>query len=80
MACECGDSHRQITYLGDVLNTTARLEALSKSLGVEILASRSLLERGALPEGIMADDHGRHALKGLAEPLEVSALVARRPG
>ena len=80
MACECGDSRRQITYLGDVLNTTARLEALSKSLGIPVLASRSLLERGGLPDGIVAEDRGRHALKGLSEPLGVSALLAREPG
>ena len=75
VAGECGDSRRQITYLGDVLNTTARLEALSKQLGIDNLISRHLLDQLALPDSIVADDLGRHDLKGVAKPMAVNALV-----
>ena len=79
VAGECGDSRRQITYLGDVLNTTARLEALSKQLGVGNMISRHLLDQLTLPDGIAAEDLGRHTLKGVAEPIAVNALVDAQP-
>lgn len=75
VAGECGDSRRQITYLGDVLNTTARLEALSKQLGADNIISHKLLERLTLPAGIAVKDLGQHALKGVAEPIAVNELV-----
>jgi len=75
VAGECGDSRRQITYLGDVLNTTARLEALSKQLGIDNMISRHLLNQLALPDSIVAEDLGRHDLKGVAKPMAVIALV-----
>lgn len=76
VAGECGDSRRQITYLGDVLNTTARLEALSKELDVDSMISRHLLDQLALPDGIIAKDLGRHKLRGVAEPMKVNALIS----
>lgn len=75
VAGECGDSRRQITYLGDVLNTTARLEALSKRLGIDNLISSYLLDRVKLPKGIVVEDLGPHKLKGVAEPVTVHALT-----
>lgn len=75
VAGECGDSRRQITYLGDVLNTTARLEALAKQVGTENIISRSLLGQLTLPEDIVAEDLGVHSLKGVTDPIEVNALV-----
>ena len=75
VAGECGDSRRQITYLGDVLNTTARLEVLAKKLGIENIVSRHLLGQLTLPDSIVAVDLGRHNLKGVAKPIEVNALT-----
>ena len=75
VAGECGDSRRQITYLGDVLNTTARLEVLAKQLGIENIVSRHLLGQLTLPDSIVAVDLGRHNLKGVAKPIEVNALI-----
>ncbi|MGH6814954.1 MAG: adenylate/guanylate cyclase domain-containing protein [Hyphomicrobiaceae bacterium] len=79
---ECGDSRRQITYLGDVLNTTARLETLCKQLDVETLVSRAMRERMDLPDRFVAVDLGSHALKGVSNPLAVLSLAydgARQP-
>ena len=79
VAGECGDSRRQITYLGDVLNTTARLEGLAKQIGIENIISRYLLGQLTLPDGIVAEDLGLHGLKGVAKPIEVNALVEVGP-
>ncbi len=75
VAGECGDSRRQITYLGDVLNTTARLEALSKQLGIDNMISRHLLDQLTLPDGIAAEEMGCHQLRGVVEPMAVNALI-----
>lgn len=66
--------HQKITYFGDVVNTTARIESLCKSLGKPHLISRDLLNRLTLPDGITADSCGAHVVKGRDEPLTVFAL------
>jgi len=75
---ETGGSRGQITYLGDVLNVTARIEALAKTLGVDVLISASLLAHTKLPSGITATSAGPHQLKGIAEPVGVFALSRSR--
>jgi adenylate cyclase len=75
VAGECGDSKRQITYLGDVLNVTSRLEALAKTMNADILISADLLPRIALPADVHARDRGEHALKGMLKPLQVFTLM-----
>ncbi|MEL6317329.1 MAG: adenylate/guanylate cyclase domain-containing protein [Pseudomonadota bacterium] len=74
VAGECGDSRRQIAYLGDALNVAARLEALSKTLDAAFLVSGPMLARIALPAGVVATDRGAHRLKGVAAPMPVAAL------
>jgi len=74
---ETGNSRRQITYLGDVLNVMGRLEGLGKSLGADVAISAGLLERTLLPDGIVASSAGIHRLKGIAEPVEVFVLQRR---
>ena len=75
---ETGNSRRQITYLGDVVNVTARIEAQAKSLGADVAISASLLERTRLPDGITASSAGAHRLKGIAEPVKVFVLAPSR--
>ncbi len=79
VAGETGDSRLQITYLGDVLNVTARIEALGKQTGAQVTISDSLLGRMELPDGIACRPLGAHRLKGVGEPVAVSQLVAQ-PG
>ena len=43
VTAEVGFERHKIAYFGDVVNTTARLEALSKALGVTVLVSADLL-------------------------------------
>ena len=75
IAGECGDSKRQITYLGDTLNVTARLEQLAKIIDVEFIVSADILPRLALPPDVRVRDHGEHTVSGVAKPLRVYALV-----
>ncbi|MGE0210920.1 MAG: adenylate/guanylate cyclase domain-containing protein [Parvibaculaceae bacterium] len=75
---ECGDSKRQITYLGDALNVTARIEGLAKELGAGVLMSADLLSRLRLPRGLAVDGGGWHDLKGLSKPIQVFRLARER--
>ena len=78
VTAEIGLERHKIAYFGDVVNTTARLESLSKSLGVHVLVSADLLDRiGPLPPDLMAEDLGTHALRGREQPLAVAAI--RKP-
>ncbi|MEM8576802.1 MAG: adenylate/guanylate cyclase domain-containing protein [Pseudomonadota bacterium] len=56
------------TLIGDAVNTTSRLEAATKTQGVELLVSRSVLEAA----GLAADgwDLIRLELRGVAHPLD----------
>ncbi len=71
---EYGGYRRQITYLGEVLNTTARLETLCKNLNVDVLLSDAATKMVTLPDGITLSEKGEHLVKGLEEPLKVFSL------
>lgn len=75
VAGECGASKRQITYLGDALNATARIEGLAKTLGADVLVSADLLERMQLPGGVAVQGGEPHELKGLARPIRIFRLT-----
>ena len=75
VAGQTGDSKRQITYLGETVNIVARIEALAKVLGRDILVSQAARERIELPEGVAAHDEGPHPLKGVAEPVRLFSLT-----
>ena len=63
-AGELGDLRRQIAYVGDILNTAARLEEYAKRAGLDLVVSGSLLQRLQLPPGIDARLCGELALRG----------------
>lgn len=71
---ECGDTRQQITYLGDAVNVTARLEQVAKSSGHDMVISGELLEQTEPPAGVRTVDAGLHELKGLGEPMRVFGL------
>ena len=78
VTAEIGLERHKIAYFGDVVNTTARLEGLSKTLGVPVLVSTGLLACiGSLPGDLAADDLGLHAIRGRNEPLAVAAIRRR---
>jgi adenylate cyclase len=63
-AGELGDLRQQIVFVGDILNTAARLQEYAKREGLELVASGALVERLALPPGIEARRRGELALRG----------------
>lgn len=74
VTAEIGVDHHKITYFGDVVNTTARLEALCKSVDRPVLMSSDLFDFTVLPTGIRAEPLGTYMLKGRDQPLGVVAL------
>jgi adenylate cyclase len=74
---EIGDVKRAIVFNGDVMNTAARLEELSRSVDGGFLASRAAMERfnSAPPFGVR--DLGRLPIRGRADGIDVVGVDAR---
>jgi adenylate cyclase len=79
VTAEIGLERHKIAYFGDVVNTTGRLESLSKALGEPILVSADILASiGGLPQHLAAENLGFHVIRGRNEPLQVSAIRLRQ--
>ena len=76
-AGELGDLRQQIVFVGDILNTAARLEEYAKRSTLDLVVSGALLERLSLPPGILASKCGELALRGKDAP--VAAFSLRTP-
>jgi adenylate cyclase len=63
-AGELGDLRQQIVFVGDILNTAARLEEYAKRTGRDLVVSGALLERLELPAGLEAGRCGELELRG----------------
>jgi adenylate cyclase len=74
VAGECGDAKLSIVYLGDTLNTAARLEQTAKALDRACLISGDLLRQLELPGALAAEPLGPIALRGRQQPVETYAL------
>jgi adenylate cyclase len=80
VTAEIGVDRHKISYFGDVVNTTGRIEALCRALDAPLLISADLLGRiPALPAGIRARPLGDHAVKGRGQMLTVFGLEAAQP-
>jgi adenylate cyclase len=75
ITAEIGVDHHKITYFGDTVNTTARLEGLSKALDRQVLMSSDLADLMVMPDGIDAEYLGTHAVKGRGREVGVVALT-----
>ena len=73
-AGELGDLRRQIVFVGDILNTAARLEEYAKRSGLDLVVSDSLLRRLELPPGIEARHCGELDLRGKEAPVAAYSL------
>jgi len=72
MAGEIGVVKREIAYSGDVLNTTARIQAKCNELGVNILLSKFLLDKLNLrPDTFTPKLMGDIALRGKEQSLSL---------
>lgn len=77
MVGELGKIKRDIVFSGDVLNTTARIQAMCNEKGVDILASKAFSDKLAkLPRGVTRVTVGDEMLKGKKE--EVSLVTFSR--
>ena len=75
VTAEVGLDRHKISYFGDVVNTTARIEALCRHVGTSILISSDLLGRlPALPPGVRPTSRGEHGVKGHERKLGVFSL------
>jgi adenylate cyclase len=61
---ELGDLRQQIVFVGDILNTAARLEEYAKRTGLALVVSGPLLGRLSLPAGADATLCGDLAIRG----------------
>jgi adenylate cyclase len=73
---EIGDVKRAIVFNGDVMNTAARLEELSRQVDGGFLASRAAMQRfsSALPFAVR--DLGRLPIRGRADGIDVVGIDA----
>jgi len=71
---EIGELKREITMLGDTLNTASKLEKIAGELGRGAVISRDLLDRMALPAGMHAEPLGLVAVPGRSQRMELFAL------
>ena len=74
-AGELGDIRQEIVFVGDILNTAARLEEYAKRAGLELVASGALLDGLALPPGIVASRCGELELRGKDAPVTAYSLT-----
>lgn len=71
VAGEIGDLKQEIVFLGDTVNTAARVLDACKTVGQRILVSRDLIDHVSLPSDISARSLGLIALRGKKEPVEI---------
>ena len=68
-----GMSQSETTLVGDPVNLTFRIEALTRALGVHTLVSQEFLE--GWPEGqAFCRPMGHQQVKGRVQPVDVSSL------
>lgn len=75
ITAEIGVDHHKITWFGDTINTTARLEALGKQLGRQVVISTELAHDIILPPHIRSEYLGEHMVKGRGQAVGVCALT-----
>jgi adenylate cyclase len=71
IAGEIGSVKRAIVFNGDVMNTAARLEALSREVKGGFLVSRAAMERFSAPPPVAMKDLGPRAIRGRADTIDV---------
>lgn len=71
IATEVGDIKSEIVYLGDVMNTTARIQGMCKSLGADLLVSGTLYAQLPKMNSLIFEHAGSVELKGKSEPVEL---------
>ena len=76
---EIGDVKRGIVFNGDVMNTAARLEELSRNIDGGFLVSRAAMERFNSSPPLPVHDLGRLPIRGRADGIDVLSVGAQVP-
>ena len=76
---EIGDVKRAIVFNGDVMNTAARLEELSRTVDGGFLASRAAMERFNAPPPFAVHDLGRMPIRGRIDGIDVVGIETPTP-
>ncbi len=72
---EIGDIKRAIVFNGDVMNTAARLEELSRHVEGGFLASRAAIDRFASASPVRLCDLGFREIRGKSDGIEVVGIA-----
>jgi adenylate cyclase len=75
VTAEIGVEKHKITYVGDTVNATARLEELGKALKEPILISADVFSRLAPDDRFLTRDLGEHPVRGRHRALGVLAVT-----
>ena len=75
VAGEMGSVKREIVFLGDTVNTAARIQELCRETGDRVLASADLIERLELPPGVAKRSLGDLRPRGKGADLALYALT-----
>ena len=73
---EIGDLRQQVVFVGDILNTAARLEEYAKRTGRDLVVSGPLLARLTLPPGVLATACGDLEIRGKDARVTAFAVAA----
>jgi adenylate cyclase len=76
---EIGDVKRAIVFNGDVMNTAARLEELSRNVDGGFLASRAAIEQFSTTPPFGVRDLGQLPIRGRADGIEVVGIDLPAP-
>jgi adenylate cyclase len=72
---EMGSVKKEIVFLGDTVNTAARIQDLCRQTGDRVLASAELIDRLELPPGVVKRSLGDLRLRGKGADLALYALT-----
>ena len=70
-----GSVKREIVFLGDTVNTAARIQDFCRQTGERVLASADLIDRLELPQGVAKRSLGDLRLRGKGADISLYALI-----
>jgi adenylate cyclase len=76
---EMGTIRKEIVFLGDTVNTAARIQDFCRQTGDRVLASADLIDRLALPPGVAKRSLGDLRLRGKESEVALYALTKSSP-
>ena len=78
-AVEVGDIKRDIAYLGDTLNTAARIQGICNDYEKNFLSSEYALKNMNVRKNYKIESMGTVMLKGKTEPVEIASIERLTP-